>query len=437
MSLYSSIVRALTIQAALAALLVGVLLGGLSYAGQSMLSNARAGEQLDAFSAALAEAAGAGRPVDRALGDLDARGGRLAGRVSLVTPEGKPLAGPRADGSTIAERPVQVGGRTVALARLIRWPESTAVERWWLLLQIGGIAIIMACVFGALFTNGRRLATRWSQPVDQLHRMSRSVVQGEHDLVFEEEGTPEILGTMRNLRRIASQFSRLETARRTWLVAIADELKRPTENMGEHFISLCELDPPLPRELLTAIEDDTRRLIHMSADLSAVALADLGRLPVQFEPLDARELVADAIYAHQHRAEAQNVRLSAGAVPEDAVPVKWDRERMGQLLGALLDNSLRYTPRHGRIQLGIEPARSAWKLLVDDSAPGIDVTLAQQLFEPFYRSPDRRNESAASGLGLATARAIVEAHHGRIEAGRSPIGGLRITVTLPAEPPSS
>ena len=53
------------------------------------------------------------------------------------------------------------------------------------------------------------------------------------------------------------------------------------------------------------------------------------------------------------------------------------------------------------------------------------------------RSPtaDRADEQGASGLGLATSRAIVEAHHGRIEASRSPIGGLRVTVILPAEPP--
>jgi two-component system sensor histidine kinase BaeS len=71
-----------------------------------------------------------------------------------------------------------------------------------------------------------------------------------------------------------------------------------------------------------------------------------------------------------------------------------------------------------------------------EQAPGIDVMLAQRLFEPFYRSSDNPEDSAAaSGLGLATARAIVEAHHGRIEASRSPIGGLRVTVILPAEPP--
>lgn len=117
--------------------------------------------------------------------------------------------------------------------------------------------------------------------------------------------------------------------------------------------------------------------------------------------------------------------------------VKWDGARIEQLFGALIDNSLRYTPRNGRIVLGLESSRDAWRLIIDDNAPGVDVMLAQRLFEPFYRSSDRADESAASGLGLATARAIVEAHHGRIEASRSPIGGLRVTVILPGNPPTA
>ncbi|WP_163606938.1 hypothetical protein, partial [Klebsiella pneumoniae] len=87
------------------------------------------------------------------------------------------------------------------------------------------------------------------------YRMSRDVVNGDLDLYFDEEGPAEVVATMRNLRRIASQFSRLETARRTWLVSISGELKGPTENMGEHFIKLCEVQPPLPPELIGAIEE--------------------------------------------------------------------------------------------------------------------------------------------------------------------------------------
>jgi len=420
------------------ALLVSVVPGGalvlFLHQTSTFQAQARDLDRLEGFALAAGEAARAGRPLDQLVNALDPA--RLGGRVSLVAPDGTLIAGPGL--APIVERPVQVDGRTVATARLVRAAEFNDADRRYLASQYIGIGVIVLVLFTALLVAAYVFARRWSAPQLELYRLSRQVVHGDHEIDFEEGGPPETLATMRNLRRIASQFSRLETARRTWLVSIADELKRPTENMGEHFIQLCRVEPPIDPTLLGAIEEDTHRLIHMAEDLNAVALADLGRLPVEFSQVDPRALIHNAIWTHKKRAESQGIRLETSTLPEYTILVKWDGERIEQLFGALIDNSLRYTPRGGRIVLGLESSRDAWRLIIDDSAPGVDVMLSQRLFEPFYRSSDRPEDSqAASGLGLATSRAIVEAHHGRIEASRSPIGGLRVTVILPAQPPTA
>lgn len=433
MRLFPGIFSTLAAQALLAAVVPGGLLVFVLHQGNQAQLAQRDRERLAAFAQTAAEAARAGGP----LAQLTELPGPLSGRIELVSPDGQRIAGPASGMPPRAERPVQVDGRTVALARIVREPELSDEDRRILATQYIGIAAIVLALFVALLVAAYIFARRWTKPQIELYRMSRDVVNGDLDLQFEEEGPAEVLATMRNLRRIASQFSRLETARRTWLVSISGELKAPTENMGEHFIKLCEVEPPIPADLRAAIEEDTRRLIHMAEDLNAVALADLGRLPVSFTQVDPRALIHNAIYAHRKRAEAQGVRLETSTLPEYTILVKWDGSRIEQLFGALIDNSLRYTPRNGRIVLGLESSRDAWRLIIDDSAPGVDVMLAQRLFEPFYRSSDRSDESAASGLGLATARAIVEAHHGRIEASRSPIGGLRVTVILPANPPTA
>lgn len=291
--------------------------------------------------------------------------------------------------------------------------------------------------FLILLLTGRTLARRWTLPQLELHRLSRAVAEGEEDLLFEEIGPPETVATMRNLERAASRFNRLETARRTWLTSVSDELKIPAEHFGEHFIALCALRPSLPAALLDAIEEDARRLINIADDLDAVALADLGRFAVTPGEADARALVHNAVIDHQPRALAHGVELTASELPDHSILVEWDALRIEQVLSALVDNALRYTPAKGRIVVGLESVRDAWRITIDDSAPGIDIGLAQSLFDPFYRSADRSEETgAASALGLATARAIVEAHYGRIEAGASPIGGLRVTMVLPAKPPA-
>lgn len=436
MRLFPGIFTTLAAQALIVSVVPGGLLVWVMHEGQSLQVASRDRDGLEAFAATAAEASRAGRPLDQLLNELDPE--RLGGRVSLVTPEGQLIAGPASGESPRAEHPVKLDGRTIALARIVRAPQLSEDDRKLLAMQYLGLGAITLGLFSILLLCAYIFARRWTKPQLELYRLSREVVHGDHEIHFEEEGPPETVATMRNLSRIASHFSRLENARRTWLVSISDELKRPAENMGEHFIELCKVDPPIKPELLVRIEEDTHRLIHMAEDLSAIALADLGRLPVTFDQVDPRALIHNAIWTHKNRAEAHTVRLETSTLPEYTILVKWDGARIEQLFGALIDNSLRYAPRNGRIVLGLESSRDAWRLIIDDNAPGIDVMLAQRLFEPFYRSSDRPEDSAAaSGLGLATARAIVEAHHGRIEASRSPIGGLRVTVILPANPPTA
>jgi two-component system sensor histidine kinase BaeS len=425
-------------QALIAAAVPGALLTWNLHHGFQAHQRADDTERLGAFAALAGEAARAGKPLAQLVTELDQRDADgLGGRVSLVTPTGGAIAGPTVT-RTYAERPVAVDGRTVALARIVREPRLTRDDRAFLTNQFLGVAAIVGALFALLMIAAYVIARRWAKPQYELYRISRDVIEGEQDVDFPEIGPAETVSTMRNLSRIASRFDRLETARRTWLVTISEELRRPTYELGQRLEVLEQQGPTINPDLMAALNEDKRRLAQMAEDLHAVALADLGRLPVNFTQVDPRALIHNAVWAGGKRAKAKGVSLETSTLPEHTILVKWDAPRIEQLFDALLENSLRYTPAGGRIVLGLESQRDAWRLIIDDSAPGIDVGLAQRLFEPFYRAAENPGESlSSSGLGLATARAIVEAHHGRIEAGRSPIGGLRITVVLPANPPTA
>ena len=317
-------------------------------------------------------------------------------------------------------------------------PELDAADRVFLGNQFIGVAVAMGVLLLMLAIGAVIIARRWSTPQFRLYLASRSVAQGDYDIDFPESGPAETRATMRNLGRVARSFDRLETARRTWLVATSEELRQPVQAIGKRLDVLMTKGSPIEPDELEDVAEGILRLAEMADDLHAVALADLGRLPVTFASADPRALIHNAVYANKGRAAAKQVTLLPGALPEFTVPVKWDGARIEQLFTALIENSLRYTPAGGRIELGLEGQRNAWRLIVDDSAPGVDIDLAQRLFDPFYRTTATPGESVtSSGLGLATAQAIVEAHHGRIEAGLSPLGGLRVVVVLPAAPPTA
>lgn len=434
MRLFSGIFTTLAAQALLVAVVPGGALLLFLHQHSTEQFHARDIDRLQALAIHTEQLAREGRPLRDAIAFAEQI--RLGGRVSLIASSGSPITGPNLP--ALAEHPVTMDGKTIAIARLTKHAPLENSERNYLASQYVGVGLVAFVMLTALLVASYIFARRWSKPQLELYRLSREVVHGDHEITISEQGPPETIATMRNLQRVANQFNRLETARRTFLLSISDELKRPTEALGENYIALCEHEPPVNPNLLEAIEENTYRLIHIAEDLSAVALADLGRLPVNFTDVDPRALIHNTIWAYKKRAESLGVALDTSTLPGYTILVKWDGGRIEQLFGALIDNSLRYTPAGGRIVLGLESSRDAWRLIIDDSAPGVDVMLSQSLFDPFFRSPDRNESSdTASGLGLASARAIVEAHHGRIEASQSPIGGLRVTVVLPAKPPTA
>jgi len=441
--LFAGLFLLLAGQALLAAVLPGAALVWNLDRGNEAYLDGQDRQQLTAFTALTATEIRSGATparalqlTEQALKDAQAAGDSappLVGRVALYSPAGALIAGAAPDqGGVRAERQVTVNGSIAAVAKIVRAPTSTAASYAFARDQVIGIIAVMSLIFLILLLAGYIIASRWTAPQLALFRASRAIAQGDFDTDVTETGPDETQATMRNLGRIARSFERLETARRTWLVSVSEELRKPVLALAD------KLAAPTDPESFDEVVEGVRRLGEMAEDLHAVALADLGRLLVTFSTVDPRALIHNAIWTSGKRAQAQRVTLEPGNLPQMTVPVKWDGARIEQLFTALIENSLRYTPAGGRIMLGLEGHRNAWRLIIDDSAPGVDTELAQRLFEPFYRSSTEPGESVmTSGLGLATAQAIVEAHHGRIEAGPSPIGGLRITVILPAAPPTA
>lgn len=449
MRLFSGLFLLLAGQALLVAALPGSALIFNLQRGQQAYLAAQDRQSLAALSALMASEVRTGTPlVDALTAAQDAvhrntvAGDALAplkNRVALYALNGAYIAGVQPDAEGVrAVHPVIRDGHPLAMLKIVAGSGASEASYLFVRDQLVGIVGAMVAIFLILLVTGYWIAARWTRPQMALFRASRAIAQGDFDADLAETGPAETRATMRNLGRIARQFDRLESARRTWLVAVSEELRVPVHALSEKLAVMAKAESPSDPTGYDEIAAGVVRLQEMAEDLHAVALADLGRLPITFATVDPVALIHNAVWANSRRAKAQQVSLEPGTLPPTTVPVRWDGARIEQLFTALIESSLRYTPAGGRIALGLEGHRNAWRLIVDDSAPGIDVDLAQHLFEPFYRTTKAPGDSVTtSGLGLATAQAIVEAHHGRIEAGRSPLGGLRVTVILPAAPPTA
>ena len=176
------------------------------------------------------------------------------------------------------------------------------------------------------------------------------------------------------------------------------------------------------------------RMNRLIGDLVDVASIDAGKLAMDPQPLDAVELISEALEAFAHAAQEKAIALqySSGDRP---LPATLDRERMLQVLANLISNGIKFTGRGGAVTVGAECAAGELHVRVVDTGPGIPEAMLEAIFERFWQVG--KNEHRGLGLGLYISKCIVEAHGGRIWAESTLGAGSTFHFTVPAGAGSS
>ncbi len=173
-----------------------------------------------------------------------------------------------------------------------------------------------------------------------------------------------------------------------------------------------------------------RAASHMSdliRDLLDAASIDAGRLSVDPRADDARAAVAAALELAGPAAQAKGVMLEHDL--PDGLPVRWDRQRILQLLGNLLGNAIKFTPGGGRVRVELSAEADRVRIAVADTGPGIPPDQVSHIFERFWKG--RRD--GGTGLGLFIASGIARAHGGAVDVTSEPGVGSTFTVSLPRQ----
>lgn len=182
-------------------------------------------------------------------------------------------------------------------------------------------------------------------------------------------------------------------------------------------------------EWTRSIRNQVRRLTELTAGLIALARLDEGGSRLQKTDFSLSDAVAETAQGFQALALTQDKAFTVN-VP-DGLTYCGHEPSIRQLTAVLLDNALKYSPDHGTIRLNLEHQGRGFKLTVYNTALSVDTAGLNQLFERFYRADSSRNsQSGGYGIGLSIARAIVNAHKGKITAGSDDGQSLTITVIL-------
>lgn len=356
-------------------------------------------------------------------------------RVAIYTHDGKPFLEndlPMRAGPWI-ERPVQIHGDVVAMVRMLQLkPVPDEVESRFLTSQYLGIASVASALLFLALMGAWWVAGWWVRPLLAVQLATQRIANGEFDFRLNPSRSDEIGDVMRNVNAMAHSLAQLDGTRRQWMADISHELRTPLAVLRGEIEAIVDGVRPLKPEAMLSLREEVLRLSALVDDLHLLAMSDLKALPCYFEELDAIELARMVLQRFELRAAQLGLALRFESPQAVSILVHWDARRIGQLLGNLLDNSLRYTDAPGQVVLKIEPHANHVGMDIKDSAPGVAESDLPRVFEPLYRADAARGRGG-SGLGLTICQAIVQAHGGCVTATPSELGGLCIHIELPVQ----
>jgi two-component system sensor histidine kinase BaeS len=271
------------------------------------------------------------------------------------------------------------------------------------------------------------------RPLARLTGAVQRLTRGEPLPAVEAGGPQEIAALVTAFNTLNDQLKTVEASREHLLTNVVHELGRPLGAMRVAVRALRDgaTEEPLFRdELLIGIEEEIQRLNRLLDNLVQLGGSVLKTLEIHRLPLDITEWLPTVLALWHPTATAKGLHwqnhLSA------SLPlVEIDPDRIGQVLGNLLSNAIRYTPAGGTITIRSGQLATGMWIEIQDTGIGIPIEEQTKVFDPFFRSSAHTRFPQGMGLGLAISREIVTAHGGTLTLSSKPGEGTTFRMELP------
>lgn len=255
--------------------------------------------------------------------------------------------------------------------------------------------------------------------------------------------TADQVGAALRRERLQAQASELEIARRSdelksaLVDSVSHDLRTPLATIRAAAGSLADPEIRLPeeerREVAARIDAEADRLSHLVGDLLDMSRIQAGMLVPQLELFPLADQLEPAIERILARPSPRPIITD---IPDDLPPVRVDGALLDRIVSNLLDNAIAHAPAPAPIRVCARPSADEMvALTVEDGGPGVPDEHLDVVFDRFRRLDPVKPADARPGfgLGLAVVRGLTEAMGGSVRAERSELGGLAVTVTLPAD----
>jgi signal transduction histidine kinase len=280
------------------------------------------------------------------------------------------------------------------------------------------LALALAVGYGAAFLFARRIR--------RLETAAERIAAGRFDQPVVDRSHDELGQLARAFDRMRLRLAQLERARREFIGNASHELRTPLFSL-RGFLELLtdeDLDESTRSEFLDTMREQVDRLQRLAEDLLDLTRLDAGRMHIDRQRIDLRQIAEDLCDEFRAVAVATHHPLELDVGEAMALG---DEGRVTRIGRALLENALVHTPPGTRVVVSAQGTT----LSVSDEGPGIPAEHVDNVFDRFYRVDGAR--ASGSGLGLAIARELAEVMGGTIDAAAAR-GRTTFTLQLPTAP---
>jgi len=291
----------------------------------------------------------------------------------------------------------------------------------------GTLAFLLAVVAAAVVT---RILTR---PLVALTDGAKRLEAGERGIRIKvPRSRDELRSLTEAFNNLVAGLERQEAWRRNLVADIAHDLRTPLAVLRSEIEAMQDGVSRPDEAGLERLHGQVLLLTQLVNDLRTLSLAESGGMELKKEQVELAGYLAGVLELFRPRAVEAGLELVLRIPPQLYAPL--DPNQMRRVLNNLLDNAVRYASP-GRVEVSARASYENVEIEVRDAGPGLSREALERVFDRFYRgdaSRTRAEGKGGSGLGLTIARAIVEAHGGKLAAANHPQGGAVFTIYLPA-----
>ena len=344
---------------------------------------------------------------------------------TLISPEYKILFSGQASriGQTVSSSVVKQAVTTLTMdGKTIGWLTLDPPPKQWTLSnpernfldRVSKATAVSAVTASALaLLLGGFLAYTLTRTMRELREASEDIARGNLGRQVKIRSNDELGDLAASFNQMSTDLARATQARRQMTADIAHDLRTPLSVISGYTEALSDGKLPGNTEIYGVLYQETLYLKRLIDDLRELSLADAGELTLTMQTTQVDSLLEQAATRHAVAAQHNGVLLRVDT-PAGLPSIEADPERLAQVFDNLINNALRYTPDGGEIVMAAEVTGDQIQIKIRDCGCGIAPEDIPNIFNRFYRGDKSRQQNGESGLGLAIAKSIVEAHHGKI-----------------------